>query len=146
MAVMAAAQNTGRATQHVVAAGKKTRKTVDTLTKERKKLCTLHREWYTSDIHWSSSALSCGTPIRPKRYKTKLCRSWLAHEKCEMELCSYALHPYELRITTSWTGADKNNNNNNIDNKNKKTGNTKKNGNKRWRGGVGRRKGRNKRT
>ena len=129
-----------RATQHAAAAVTKTGGKVDTLTEATERNRTLHREWYTRDTNWSSSS---DTPIRPKRYKTKLCRSWQAHEKCDMELCSYALHPYEMRIhvTTSWTGTDNNNKTNNKDIKNKKTGNTKKNGKRK-----GRRKGRSKRT
>ena len=69
------------------------------------------RQWYPSSADWLSSP-KVSVPVRPKRYKTKLCRLWITHEACEKERiensaggaclpCSYALHPFEIRTNSA---------------------------------------------
>ena len=62
------------------------------------------RQWYLSKNDWSSLQLesSSNNLLHSKKYKKKLCKKWLVHETCESVqnggVCSYAVHPIELRI------------------------------------------------
>jgi serine/threonine protein kinase len=47
----------------------------------------------------NSDAPVLALPARiPKRYKTKMCKYWRNHSECENTVCTFALHPHELRI------------------------------------------------
>ena len=66
--------------------------------------------WYSSKSRWLKDTSHCGVaiPKRSKKYMTKMCKQWMVHESCqslvESGACSYAAHPYELRVVMTGSG------------------------------------------